>query len=102
MRKIFRAITYMHERKVVHHDLKPQNLILQLKGDTSDIYVIDFGLASYMPTNGRRLFLRCGSPGYAAPELLSSRGYDTTADVYSTGAILYLMLSGRPCFKGMR
>lgn len=103
VRKFFSALAYMHEKQIVHHDLKPQNLMLHPRDDgTEDIQIIDFGLASYMPTNGRRLFLRCGSPGYAAPELLASRGYDMSADIYSAGAILYLMLCGQPCFNGFR
>ena len=92
---MFRALAYLHEKRIVHHDMKPQNLMVTSRMDgTLDINIIDFGLASYMPLNGRRLFLRCGSPGYAAPELLSNRGYDTNADVYSAGAISYFMLCG--------
>ena len=64
----------MHEQQIVHHDLKPQNLILHKSDD--DVHVIDFGLATKIPA-GRKLYLRCGSPGYVAPELLKLEGYDT-------------------------
>ena len=63
--------------------------------------IADFGLASYMPEKeGELLYLRCGSPGYVAPELLEDVGYDCKSDVFSAGVICYVLLSGRPVFKG--
>lgn len=61
--------------------------------------IADFGLASYV-ADGELLNLRCGSPGYVAPELLEDSGYDTKADIFSAGVILYVLLSGRPAFPG--
>ena len=44
--------------------------------------------------------MRCGSPGYVAPELLREEGYNCQADVFSAGVIFYVILTGRPLFKG--
>lgn len=65
------ALKYLSENKVVHRDLKPENLILATKGDDHDIKIADFGLASFLTDEEKLLYLRCGSPGYVAPELLN-------------------------------
>ena len=83
----------------MHRDLKPENLILVSKSSDTDLQIADYGLASYLPDNGL-LYLRCGSPGYVAPELLRDLGYDCKSDVFSAGVIAYVLLSGRPVFKG--
>ena len=82
--------------------MKPENLILKNKDDDYDVKIADFGLASFIKP-GEKLHLPCGSPGYVAPEIFddSDPGYDTRADVFSVGVILYVMLTGRPCFNGM-
>lgn len=99
MRNMLEALKYMHERKVVHRDLKPENLILASKENDYDLRIADFGLATFMQGD-ELLKLRCGSPGYVAPELLQDEGYDLAADIFSTGIILYVLLSGRPAFRG--
>ena len=90
---------YMHQNDVVHRDLKPENLILAQKDNDYDLRLADFGLASFI-TEGALLKLRCGSPGYVAPELLEDLGYDKKADIFSAGVILYVLLTGRPVFRG--
>ena len=58
----------------------------------------DFGLAS--PYNGENLTLKCGSPGYVAPEILKNQKYGPKVDVFSTGIITYILLSVRSPFSG--
>jgi serine/threonine protein kinase len=99
MKNMLEALKYMHENDVVHRDLKPENLILAQKDNDSDLRIADFGLASFIKA-GEMLKLRCGSPGYVAPELLDDVGYEKKADIFSAGVIFYVLLTGRPVFRG--
>ena len=80
----------------MHHDLKPENLLID---DDFRVTLIDFGLATHLPV-GEKLHYRMGSPGYVAPEMLGSKGYDLRGDVYSAGAIIYFLLCGQQLFRG--
>ena len=70
MKKFLSALAYLHENMIVHRDLKPENLMLAEKDDEIDIRIVDFGLSTRLSDPDEKLFLRCGSPGYVAPELL--------------------------------
>lgn len=90
--QIISAVQYCHRHKIVHRDLKPENLLLD---EHMDIKIADFGLSNIM-TDGNFLKTSCGSPNYAAPEVISGRLYaGPEVDVWSCGVILYVMLVGR-------
>src|ERR1700722_548743 len=90
--QIIGALDYCHRFHIAHRDLKPENLLLD--GD-KNIKVADFGMAGW-PTHGALLETACGSPHYAAPEAVMGQPYDgSSADVWSCGIILFVMLSGK-------
>ncbi|KAF2673706.1 Pkinase-domain-containing protein [Microthyrium microscopicum] len=90
--QIICAVEYCHRHKIVHRDLKPENLLLD---DDKNVKIADFGLSNIM-TDGNFLKTSCGSPNYAAPEVISGKLYaGPEVDVWSSGVILYVMLVGR-------
>ncbi|KAI9064074.1 Pkinase-domain-containing protein [Trametes sanguinea] len=90
--QIITAIDYCHRFNIAHRDLKPENLLLDRD---HNIKVADFGMAVWQG-KGNMLQTACGSPHYAAPEVIMGQAYDGTAsDIWSCGVILYALLSGR-------
>ncbi|CAM0958225.1 unnamed protein product [Alopecurus aequalis] len=97
-RRIFQqlidGVSYCHGKGVYHRDLKPDNVLVDRKGN---IKISDFGLsASPQHLGGDGLLhTTCGSPNYIAPEVVQNRGYDgSLSDIWSCGVILYIMLVG--------
>lgn len=91
-RQMMCAMEYCHSFNICHRDLKPENILLSEMGD---IKIIDFGMAA-LHQNDQKLRTSCGSPHYAAPELLKSKTYrGDKADVWSMGVILFAMLAQR-------
>ncbi|KZV30596.1 CBL-interacting serine/threonine-protein kinase [Dorcoceras hygrometricum] len=92
--QLINAVDYCHSRGVFHRDLKPENLLLD---DAGNLKVSDFGLSALSQTvrDDGLLHTTCGTPNYVAPEVLNDRGYDgATADLWSCGVILFVLLSG--------
>ncbi|KAK4020678.1 hypothetical protein OUZ56_002633 [Daphnia magna] len=92
-RQIVAAVAYIHHKGFAHRDLKPENLLLD---DDQQLKLIDFGLCA-KPKGGMNSHLEtcCGSPAYAAPELISGKCYlGSEADIWSMGVLLYALLCG--------
>ncbi|KAJ1674271.1 Protein kinase, partial [Spiromyces aspiralis] len=87
--QIISAVEYCHRRNIVHRDLKPENLLLD---PFENVKIADFGLSNIMK-DGEFLKTSCGSPNYAAPEVINGKLYaGPEVDVWSCGVILYVML----------
>src|SRR5437899_6403799 len=101
MAKVARGIAYAHGKGILHRDLQPGNILLD---GSSEPMVSDFGLAKWLNEDSAltRTLETLGTPGYIAPEQVECRAADLTsaADIYSLGAILFYLLTGRPPFVG--
>ena len=98
--KVAEAVAYAHDKGVIHRDLKPANVLLDLNGDPK---VTDFGLAKRVESDSdlTRTGAVMGTPSYMPPEQAAGKTDDIgpQADVYSLGAILYCLMTGRPPFQ---
>jgi serine/threonine protein kinase len=95
----------MQRQGVVHRDIKPENILVDSTFDR--VKVVDFGLATFI-YEPHYLFVRCGTPGYVAPEIirLSSYEIDTVrlgieSDLFSVGAVYFRAVYGRHLFEGL-
>ncbi len=81
------ALKYMDQRGIIHRDLKLENILLIGKANNYELKLADFGLSAFV--DNINLFRHCGTPGYVAPEVLLDKDYETKADIFSAGVILF-------------
>ena len=109
-RQVVSAIAFLHEKGIVHRDLKPDNLVFDGRAHDAAIKLIDFGYAGHC-SEQQPLKGLCGTPDYAAPEILtwysidkskkpSGTPYGHAVDMWSLGVVLYILLCGFPPFYG--
>ncbi|NXH10510.1 STK36 kinase, partial [Bucco capensis] len=89
------ALYYLHSHRILHRDMKPQNILL---GKDGIVKLCDFGFARAMSIHTMVLTSIKGTPLYMSPELVEERPYDHTADLWSLGCILYELFVGSPPF----
>ncbi|XP_049841096.1 serine/threonine-protein kinase SIK2-like isoform X2 [Schistocerca gregaria] len=95
--QILSAVEYCHNKRVVHRDLKAENLLLDAN---MNIKIADFGFSNYF-TPGETLSTWCGSPPYAAPEVFEGKRYvGPEIDIWSLGVVLYVLVCGALPFDG--
>ena len=97
--QLINGVEHIHSKHVVHRDLKPENLLLT---KSNMLKIIDFGLSNHFSgSNCKLLETKCGSPSYAAPEIIKGFPYDgRKTDVWCCGIITYAMICGYLPFEG--
>jgi ActR/RegA family two-component response regulator/tRNA A-37 threonylcarbamoyl transferase component Bud32 len=97
-RELMLALGDIHEKGILHRDLKPQNLMFR---DDGSLAIVDFGIAKHVDaadrTNAGEVL---GTPRYMSPEQVQGRALDLRTDIYSAGVLLFQMLTGRHLFEG--
>lgn len=107
LRELLKGVSYLAKHNIMHRDLKPENIVLKFKGvpiKQNVIKIVDFGLSAYLDDQPH-CFVKCGTPGYAAPEVINSKSdthiyYDTKCDIFSLGIIFFFMVTGVMPYDG--
>ena len=94
MRQILYALQACHAKHIVHRDVKLENISFAKQGDIHSLRLVDFGLAQGLGKGYNQCYDQCGSSSYVAPEILLGKHYNSAADMWSAGVILYLLLCG--------
>lgn len=89
------ALHYMHQKHIIHRDIKPENILI---GFDNTVKLTDFGWSIISPKGVRRKTL-CGTIDYLSPEIIRSREYDSTVDVWALGVLIYELIVGAPPFE---
>lgn len=104
MEGLLKGLACLDQNKIMHRDMKPENIMLRNQHYPYDPVIVDFGLA----TNCDKipyLFYRCGTPGYVAPEvvkLTQNVKYDPVCDIFSLGCIFHTLMTNCALFPGVK
>lgn len=92
---VVEAYAYLHKKNIMYRDLKPENLMLDIKGY---VKLVDFGFAKEL-VRGEKTYSFVGTPEYMAPEIIKNQGHDFAVDFWSLGVLIFELLVGSPPFS---
>lgn len=100
LKDVINGLIYLHNRKIIHHDIKLENFII---GSDGKVKFSDFGLSSLMKDKHQKNYMVCGTTAYMSPEMLDEdgiKGHSFEVDIWAVGVSAFLMLTGRLPFEG--
>ncbi|MBW02679.1 Inactive serine/threonine-protein kinase PLK5, partial [Eschrichtius robustus] len=95
LRGLVSGLRYLHQRRIVHRDLKLSNFFLN---KNMEVKIGDLGLATRVGPGGRCHRVLCGTPNFLAPEVVSRNGHSCQSDIWALGCVMYMVLTGAPPF----
>lgn len=98
MAQLLLALDLIHRKGIIHRDIKTDNILIINEQDLS-VCITDLGMAC-LKTDDEELKMKCGSPGFVAPEILKNEKATTQSDIFSLGSIFYRLLTGVSLFRG--
>ncbi len=101
--QLFQGVSKIHNSEIIHRDLKLENILIDTNpsGKSSKLVIADFGFAIRNKKEVIKEQERCGTPGYAAPEMFKSRVYSEKIDIFSVGVILFKLATGFSIIRGI-
>ena len=98
--QIVLALRHVHSKRIMHRDLKPDNVFVDKQGDSTTFIIGDFGVGSFLSSTVDKAKTFVGTPQYIAPEIHSGLQYGYEADVWALGCILYELCALKKPFDG--